>query len=54
MIQLIDPWSSAIVDYEKLIEQFGIKPFSDLLDDVENPPNLIKEGLFLVIEIMEE
>ena len=45
MIQLIDPWSSAIVDYEKLIEQFGIKPFSNLLDDVENPPNLMKRGI---------
>ena len=45
MIQLIDPWSSAIVDYEKLIEHFGIKPFSDLLDEVENPLNLMKRGI---------
>ena len=42
---MIDPWSSAILDYEKLIEQFGIKPFSDLLDDVNNPPILMKRGI---------
>ena len=42
---VIDPWSSAIVDYEKLIEQFGIKPFSELLDDVEDPPLLMKRGV---------
>ena len=42
---MIDPWSSAILDYEKLIEQFGIKPFSDLLDDVNNPPILKKRGI---------
>ena len=41
---MIDPWSSAILDYEKLIEQFGIKPFSELLDDVEDPPLLMKRG----------
>ncbi len=42
---MIDPWSSAIVDYEKLIEQFGIKPFSDMLDNVEDPPMLMKRGI---------
>ena len=42
---MIDPWSSAILDYEKLIEQFGIKPISNLLDDVDNPPILMKRGI---------
>jgi len=42
---VIDPWSSAIVDYENLIEQFGIKPFSDLLPDVKDPPILMKRGI---------
>jgi tryptophanyl-tRNA synthetase len=42
---VIDPWSSAILDYEKLIEQFGIKPFSNLLDEVEDPPTLMKRGI---------
>ena len=42
---MIDPWSSAIVDYEKLIEEFGIKPFHDLLGDIENPHILMRRGV---------
>jgi len=42
---LIDPWSSAIVNYEKLIEEFGIKPFHDLLGDIENPHILMRRGI---------
>lgn len=42
---MIDPWSSAVLDYENLIEQFGIKPFSDLLPDVDDPPLLMKRGI---------
>lgn len=50
---MIDPWSSAIIDYEKLREQFGIKPFADLLDDIENPHPLMRRVLYLAIETME-
>lgn len=42
---MIDPWSSAIVNYEKLIEEFGIKPFHDLLGDIENPHILMRRGI---------
>jgi tryptophanyl-tRNA synthetase len=42
---LIDPWSSALVDYEKLIQQFGIKPFKDLLGDIEDPSLLMRRGI---------
>lgn len=42
---MIDPWSSAILDYENLIKQFGIKPFADMIDSVENPPLLMKRGI---------
>ncbi len=42
---MIDPWSSAIVNYEKLIEEFGIKPFHDLLGDLENPHILMRRGI---------
>ena len=42
---MIDPWSSAIIDYEKLREQFGIKPFADLLDDIEEPHPLMRRGV---------
>ncbi|HEY0196649.1 MAG TPA: tryptophan--tRNA ligase [Methanobacterium sp.] len=42
---MIDPWSSAIIDYEKLREQFGIKPFADLLDDINEPHSLMSRGV---------
>lgn len=42
---MIDPWSSAVLDYENLIEQFGIKPFSELLPEVDDPPILMKRGI---------
>ncbi|MTK64389.1 MAG: tryptophan--tRNA ligase [Methanobacterium sp.] len=42
---MIDPWSSAVLDYENLIEQFGIKPFADLLPEVDDPPVLMKRGI---------
>jgi len=42
---LIDPWSSAIVNYEKLIEEFGIKPFHDILDDLEDPHTLMRRRI---------
>jgi tryptophanyl-tRNA synthetase len=42
---LIDPWSSAVIDYEKLREQFGIKSFADLLSEIENPHPLMSRGV---------
>lgn len=42
---MIDPWSSAILDYEKLIEQFGIKPFADLIGEIKDPHPLMSRGI---------
>lgn len=42
---MIDPWSSAILDYEKLIEQFGIKSFADVVDEIDAPHLLMKRGI---------
>ena len=42
---MIDPWASSSVDYEKLINQFGIKKFSDILDTIENPSPLMTRGV---------
>ncbi len=42
---MIDPWGSSIIDYDKLTEQFGIKPFSDVLNDVPEPDKLMKRGI---------
>lgn len=42
---MIDPWSSAIIDYEKLTQQFGIKPFEEFKEEIENPHILMKRGV---------
>ena len=42
---MIDPWSSAILNYEKLIREFGIRPFQDLLVNLEDPPLLMRRGI---------
>ncbi|MDO5851951.1 MAG: tryptophan--tRNA ligase [Methanobacteriaceae archaeon] len=42
---MIDPWGSNIIDYNKLTEQFGIKPFSEVLNDVPDPDLLMKRGI---------
>lgn len=44
-MNMIDPWGSSIIDYEKLTEQFGIKAFSDNLDAIENPSKLMRRGI---------
>ncbi len=45
MIFLIDPWSSSIVDYEKLKKQFGIKPFAYCMKEIKNPHPLMSRGI---------
>jgi tryptophanyl-tRNA synthetase len=42
---LIDPWSSAIIDYDKLTKQFGIKSFGEFEKDIENPHILMERGI---------
>jgi tryptophanyl-tRNA synthetase len=42
---LIDPWSSAIIDYEKLTDQFGIKPFEEFKKEIKDPHILMKRGV---------
>jgi len=42
---LIDPWASSSVDYEKLVNKFGIKKFSDILENINNPMQLMKRGV---------
>lgn len=42
---MIDPWSSAIIDYEKLTKQFGIKSFGDFKEDIDNPHPLMQRGI---------
>lgn len=42
---MIDPWASSSVDYDKLVNQFGIQKFSELISDVKNPHRLMKRGV---------
>lgn len=42
---MIDPWSSSLIDYEKLKEQFGIKPFAELLNAIKDPHPLMSRGI---------
>ena len=42
---MIDPWASSSVDYEKLVNQFGIKEFSDLLSEIKDSHRLMRRGV---------
>jgi tryptophanyl-tRNA synthetase len=43
---MITPWEvEGVVDYERLMREFGIKPFSDLLDKIPNPHRLMRRGV---------
>ncbi len=42
----LDPWGATVIhDYEKAMKTFGIKPFYELLDKIENPHSLMKRGV---------
>ena len=45
MADLIDPWASFSLDYDKLVNQFGIGKISDIIDDINNPQLLMKRGV---------
>ena len=45
MADLIDPWASFTLDYDKLVNQFGIGKISDIIQDVKNPQILMKRGV---------
>ncbi len=42
---MIDPWSSAVIDYDKLRHQFGIKSFGEFKKEMEDPHILMKRGV---------
>ena len=44
-MDMIDPWGSSIIDYEKLTEQFGIKAFKDVVDDIPDASKLMTRGI---------
>ena len=45
MIYLIDPWASSSVDYDKLVNQFGIQKISDIIGDIKKPERLMRRGV---------
>lgn len=42
---MIDPWASFDLDYDKLVNQFGIKKFSDILGEIDDPLHLMERGV---------
>ncbi len=43
---MISPWEvEGIVDYERLMKEFGMRPFSEILDEVPNPHPLMLRGV---------
>lgn len=43
---MITPWEvSGEVDYDRLIEEFGIEPFGSVLDRIDEPMHLMKRGI---------
>jgi len=45
MADLIDPWASFSLDYDKLVNQFGIGKITDIIKNIKNPQNLMKRGV---------
>ena len=45
MGELIDPWTSVNMDYNKLIKEFGINKISDMINDIKKPQKLMKRGV---------
>ena len=58
----VTPWEvEGIVDYSKLIEEFGMEKFEDLLDEIEEPMRLMRRGVIFghrdywrIVEAMKE
>lgn len=44
-MDMIDPWGSNIIDYEKLTTQFGIKSFKEVIPSIPNASKLMKRGI---------
>ena len=42
---MIDPWTSSAFDYDKLVNQFGIKDFKEVLGKIKNPHRLMRRGV---------
>ncbi len=42
----VTPWDvEGTVDYERLIEEFGMRPFRELIDEIPNPHMLMRRGV---------
>ena len=43
---MLNPWvSTSFVDYENIVNEFGIENFSDILGSIESPARLMKRGV---------
>ncbi len=41
----INPWSSEIPNYNKLVNEFGIRPFEEVLEHIKDPSMLMRRGI---------
>ncbi len=42
----VTPWDvEGTVDYDRLIREFGMQPFSEVVDEIENPHRLMRRGV---------
>jgi len=43
---MITPWEvEGVIDYDKLMKDFGIKPFGEIIDKIPNPNHLMRRGI---------
>lgn len=43
---MITPWEiEGVIDYRRLLEEFGISPFSELLNSISSPHRLMRRGI---------
>ncbi|MDR2830817.1 MAG: tryptophan--tRNA ligase [Methanobrevibacter sp.] len=42
---MIDPWNISNVDHENIMDQFGIRRFSDVVDSIKDPNLLMRRGI---------
>jgi len=58
---MIDPWSSTILKYNEMMEKFGIRPFTEIMEEIKDPHWLMRRGIIFghrdyerILEAMNE
>ncbi len=59
---VVTPWEvGGVIDYGRLLREFGISPFSEIIGEIENPMHLMRRGIifghrdyFRIVRAMKE